>query len=258
MKEDLTVIIPIDKLDETTRPLFDKALESVGVQAYGTRIMVVGPKAELDKLKTPEGQRDKILIFVENEDINLPKQVNVAVENVKTKYFSVLEYDDTYTKHWFGNVEKWMQAKPNLFAYLPINEVFDYKNNNEAIGYLNEPVWASSFSEKLGYFDTDSLMNYPNVNCTGGIFNRDEFIEIGGLKESMKLTFWYEFILRANHKAKSIYVIPKIGLKHGVNREGSLMDIYSKTIKPEEADWWINLAREEHFFKKDRKKTYEE
>lgn len=257
MKEDLTVIIPVDKLDEVTKPLFDKAVESVGVQAYGTRIMVVGPKAELEKLKGGKDERSKTFIFVENEDINLPKQVNVAVAEVKTKYFTVLEYDDEFTKHWFENVEKWSEANPGLFAYMPINEVFDYKRNNEPVGYLNEPVWASSFSEKLGFFDTDSLMNYININCTGAIFNKDEFIEIGGLKESMKLSFWYEFILRANYKAKSIYVIPKVGLKHGLNRDGSLLDIYSKTMEPAEADWWLNLAREEYFFKKDRKKTYQ-
>ena len=152
----------------------------------------------------------------------------------------------------------WMDAEPGLFAYLPINEVFDYKNEEGIAGYLNEPVWASSFSEKLGYFDNDSLMNYINIQCTGGIFDKDAFLEIGGLKESIKVSFWYELMLRANYKAKKIFVVPKVGCKHGVNRDGSLMDIYSKTIKPDEANWWINLAREEMFFKKDRNKTYQE
>lgn len=257
MKEDLTVIIPVDRLDDETKPLFDKAVESIGKQAYGTRIIVVGPKAELDKIKGKESERNKTLTLVKNEDINLPKQVNTAVQEVKTKYFTVLEYDDVFTEHWFENLDKYSEAYPGLFVYLPINEVFDHKNNDEPIGYLNEPVWASSFSEKLGYFDGDSLMNYANINCTGGVFNKDEFVEIGGLKESIKLSFWYEFILRANHKSKSIYVIPKIGLKHCINRDGSLLDIYKNTMTTEEADWWLKLAREEYFFKKDRKKTYQ-
>ena len=29
-------------------------------------------------------------------------------------------------------------------------------------------------------------------------------------------------------------------------------------MKPEEADWWVDLSRKEMFFKKDRNKTYEE
>lgn len=255
--KDLTVIIPIDKLDESTKPLFDKAYESFAEQANGARVIVVGPKAELDKLKGEEGERNKVFVFVENEDVNLPKQINTAVAEVKTKYFSVLEYDDTYSKHWFENVEKWIESNPGLFAYLPIDEVLDAKQEGNIVGYLNEPVWASSFSEKLGYFDTDSLMNYVNVNCTGGVFEKDTFIEIGGLKESIKLSFWYEFLLRANYKSKKIYVVPKAGYKHTINREGSLLDTYSKTMTQQEADWWLNLAREEYFFKKDRQKTYQ-
>lgn len=252
MKDKLTVIIPVDRLDEVTKPLFDKAVESVHNQAFEAGIIVVGPKAEIEKVKDVKG-----LTLVENEDISLPKQVNTAVNEVKTEYFTVLEYDDTFTKHWFENVEKYSAAYPEVSIYLPINEVFDFKKNNEPIGYLNEPVWASSFSEKLGYFDNDSLMNYVNVNCTGGVINKDMFLEIGGLKESIKLSFWYEFILRANYKAKKIYVIPKVGLKHGINRDGSLLDTYAKTMTPEESDWWLKLAREEYFFKKDRKKVYQ-
>lgn len=257
MKEDLTVIIPVDRLDENTKPLFDKALESALEQGADVKVIVVGPKAEIEKAKS-EDDKSKRIVLVENEDVNLPKQVNVAVNEVKTTYFSVLEYDDTYSKNWFDNVDKYSEAYPGLFAYLPINEVFDYKNGLNPIGYLNEPVWASSFSEKLGFFDNESLMNYVNVNCTGGVFNKDMFVEIGGLKESIKLAFWYEFILRANYKAKAIYVVPKVGLHHGVNRDGSLIDTYQKTMTPEESDWWLNLAREEYFFKKDRKKTYQE
>ena len=252
MKDKLTVIIPVDRLDEVTKPLFDKAVESVHSQAFEAGIIVVGPKAEIEKVKDVKG-----LTLEENEDINLPKQVNTAVNEVKTEYFTVLEYDDTFTKHWFANVEKYGAAYPEVSIYLPINEVFDFKKNNEPIGYLNEPVWASSFSEKLGYFDNDSLMNYVNVNCTGGVINKDMFLEIGGLKESIKLSFWYEFILRANYKAKEIFVIPKVGLKHGINRDGSLLDTYAKTMTPEESDWWLKLAREEYFFKKDRKKVYQ-
>lgn len=248
MKE-LTVIIPIDKMDETRRPLFDKAIQSVEAD---TPIILVGPKDELAKLKDLQVP----VVFLENEDINLPKQVNLAVEKAETKYFMVLEYDDVLTKHWFDNLRTRMVSNPGLFAYMPICEVFDYKNDQAIIGYMNEPVWASSFSEALGYFDNESLMNYINVCCSGTMFDKDEFVEIGGLKESMKLSFWYEMLLRANYKSKKIFVIPKVGCRHCINRPESLMDVYSKTLEGAEADWWINLAREEQYFKKDRNKQY--
>lgn len=254
--KDLTVIIPVDKLDEVTKPLYENALKSVvDAQGEDTIVIVVGPKEELAKVNPGEY---KNVTFVLNEDINLPKQINVAVNEVKTKCFSVLEYDDVFTKKWFNNVEKWMEANPGFFVYLPIDELIDAKKEGKAVGYLNEPVWASSFSEKLGYFDTDSLMNYVNINCTGGVFDKDAFVEIGGLKESIKLCFWYELLLRAVYKQKTVYVVPKIGYKHTINRDGSLTDQYTKSMSEKEADWWINLAREEYFFKKDRNKTYQE
>ena len=247
--KDLTVIIPVDRIDDEKKKLFDRAFSSIENE---TNIIVVGPRDELDKLSDI---KDKVNL-IENDDINLPHQVNLAVSEVKTKYFSVLEYDDYYTKHWFDNLRIRMKSKPGLFAYLPICEVFDYGKEDKIVGYMNEPVWASSFSEVIGFFDNESLMNYINVNCTGGVFDKDDFVEIGGLKESMKLTFWYEMLLRANYKAKKIYVIPKVGYKHCINRPESLMDVYSKTMPSQEVDWWFNLAREEQYFKKDRNKQY--
>ena len=247
--KDLTVIIPVEKMDDDRKAMFKAAYDSIEPE---TPVIVIGPSEELDKLRAdyPDAK------FVNNEDVNLPKQVNLAVSEVGTKYFSVLEYDDMYTKHWFKNLKERMGANPDLFAYLPICEVFSHDKPESIIGYMNEPVWASSFSEKLGFFDTESLNNYINVNCTGGAFDKDMFLEIGGLKESMKLSFWYEMILRANYKSKSIYVIPKIGYRHRINRPESLMDVYSKTMEPKEADWWISLAKEEQYFKRDRNKQY--
>ena len=74
----------------------------------------------------------------------------------------------------------------------------------------------------------------------------------------MKFAFWYEFLLRALNSGLVVYVIPKVGYKHIINREGSYTDVLNKTMKPEEADWWVDLSRKEMFFKKDRNKTYEE
>ena len=64
-------------------------------------------------------------------------------------------------------------------------------------------------------------------------------------------------MLRLTHNNKKIYVIPKLGYRHFVNRENSLYDIYKKTITNEESKWWYELAKEEYFFKNDRNKTYE-
>ena len=178
--KDLTVIVPIDKFNEEVSSLLTAAIASV---EKATKIILVGPHDALEATKELEGIKgNKEVTFLGNENINLPTQINLAVNEVKTKYFSVLEYDDTFTPNWFKNVAERMESEPGVFAYLPINEVFTYSDTSNAIGYINEPVWASSFSEKLGYFDTESLENYLDIACSGALFEKDGFIEIGGTR----------------------------------------------------------------------------
>lgn len=253
MKE-LTVIIPIDKFNEEVSGLLTKAVSSVEDE---TPILLVGPEAVLEAVKANGCVKGRGVSYVVNDNINLPTQINKGVDAATTKYFSVLEYDDEFTSCWFKNVKERIESEPNAFAYLPINEVFSYNDKDGAIGYANEPVWASSFSEKLGYFDTESLENYVDIACSGGLFDREAFLEIGGLKESIKVSFWYELMLRADYKSKKIYVVPKVGYRHCIERPGSLLEIYKQTLTTEEGEWWINLAKQEHFFKKDRNKTYQ-
>jgi hypothetical protein len=247
--KDLTVIIPVDKNTEEVQTLLNKAYDSI---PKDSECIVIGPQG----IELPSGGAK--ITFLANTDTNLPTQVNKAVEQVKTTFFSVLEYDDFYTPNWFKNVETRIESNPEVFGYLPICEGFEFGDDAHVVGYINEPVWASSFSQRLGYFDIESLNTYPEANCTGGVFRTADFIDLGGLKESMKVSFWYEFLLRAIHKAKEIFVIPKVGYKHCYGRPGSLSEIYRETLSNEEAQWWLELAKQEYFFKKDRKKTYEE
>ena len=83
-----------------------------------------------------------------------------------------------------------------------------------------------------------------------------DFLSLGGLKASMELVFWYEFLMRALYKEKRVFVIPKIGYFHLVNRPGCMTTKYAETMSEKEADWWIDLAKKEYFFPQDRKKTY--
>ena len=71
------------------------------------------------------------------------------------------------------------------------------------------------------------------------------------------MTFWYEFLLRITKNGKKVYVIPKVGLNHYVDRENSLYDTYRKTIDEEESQWWYELAQKECFYLNDRNKVYE-
>lgn len=254
----ITTIIPVHKFDDEVRGLLETAVKSFVETSKNnpSDLMFVGPKEVIEQVKAMNFQEAE---YVESHDPWFSAQINAAVKKVKTDYFAILEYDDEFTPIWFDNVAKYINTGDDISVYLPLTEVFDYQHKEEGpIGYVNEAVWASSFSEKLGYFDSECLQDYLIFNTTGGVFKTKDFIEVGGLKESMKLSFWYEFLLRAINKGKNIFVIPKVGYFHLVNRNGSLATDYAQNMSDRESEFWVELARKEYLYKTDRKKTYEE
>jgi len=251
--KDLTVIVPIQNYDAETQTLLKRAIDSYKKADDGkSKLLFVGPKDVLEKIK--QDYKGKSIIYLENENTEFQVQINVAVEKCG-EYFSILEYDDAYTPKWFENVGKYMESNSEASIFLPLTQIILYeKMDNGPIGYVNDAVWATSFSNELGYLDLECLSSYMNFNTTGGVFKTDDFKKVGKLKESMKLTFWYEFLMRSVFNGKRIFVIPKVGYLHTLNRNGSLSHIYTETISNEEADFWIDLANKEYMFKNDRKK----
>lgn len=252
--KNLTVIIPIYNIkDETDENLFKKAISSVD----DSKIIVVGPESDIDKVNKIEGIEKKFKTLVNTTDnVSYPHQVNIAVNEIKTDYFSVLEYDDFYTSIWFNNLTTYIDSMTeDVFAYLPLIEVLD-NDSNQIIGFANEAVWASSFSEELGYFDLQCLEDYLGFNTSGGVFKTQDFKKLGMLKSSMELSYWYEFLLRALYKGKRIFVIPKTGYIHRVGRKDSISYNYKETMDEREGNWWIDLAKKEYFFPQDRNKKY--
>jgi hypothetical protein len=137
-----------------------------------------------------------------------------------------------------------------------LEDITDF-NDGKYIGFGNAEVYASSFSNEIGYLDNDCLQNYFDFYLTGSIFNTADWKEVGGLKPSIKITFWYEWLLRATNKGKKVFVIPKVGYNHSLGRKGSLVEVYKETVDPVESQWWFDLAKRESLFKEDRKKEYE-
>lgn len=253
--ENLTVIIPINKLDtDEKKNLFINAVSSVD----DSNIIVVGDDEALDTISDVKVD-GKMFATIKNtsKDSGYAAQVNFAVKKVNTDYFTVLEFDDKFSSIWFSNLKTYIEHDTNdIFAYLPLTEIVDYETK-ESIGYSNEAVWATSFSDELGYFDLQSLEEYLNFNLSGAVFKTDDFKASGMLKPSMKLVQWYEFLMRILYKGKKVFVIPKVGYYHMVNRPNSITNNYAETMSEKEADWWIDLAKKEYFFIQDRKKTYD-
>lgn len=266
--KDFTAIIPLHIFNENVSTLFEKAVESFVKSTNGEgNLIIVAPADVAKQASTPVDVAKQLstqlakaanVTYVESNSSDFSSQVNTAVEHVTTKYFTVLEYDDVFTESWFKNVKDYVNFMPDVSCFLPLTEVIMADNPEESIGYVNEAVWALSFSDELGFLDLESLQNYMNFNTTGGVFNTEDFKKVGGLKASIKLSFWYEFLLRMVYQKKQVYVIPKVGYKHLLGRKGSISEMYNESMTTAEADWWIELAKKEYFFKNDRNKTYED
>jgi hypothetical protein len=256
--KNLTIIIPVKEYDNSMDELLNRAVKSCA----DNNIILIGKNVGGYKYKNDDKSVKPNIKKIENttENTSYQNNVNIAVDSVKTEYFSVLEYEDYVSDKWFNNVELQMEYDTeDIFCFLPLTEIVDYEDG-KVLGYANEAVWATSFSQDgaIGYLDIKSLSVYLNFNTSGGVFKTDEFIRLGGLKNSMKLVFWLEFLKRALYNGKLAYVIPKVGYYHMVNKEDSLTSMYAKEMSDKEVDWWVDLSDKEYFFKKDRNKTYEE
>lgn len=245
--EELSVIIPVHKYDENIATYLTRAIESVNEQDEKCgEIIFVGPKNVLGEITIENAKITKL----ENKgETDYCSQINLAVKNTKTKYFTILELDDYFSKTWFKNVKSYLEYNPNYTAFLPIVGLSN--TEGKELGTINELVWARAFSEELGAIDAGALESCFDFVTTGGVFRVDEFIECGMLKPSIKLSFWYEYLLRAVENGTKFFVIPKIGYTHILDREDSLMQSY-KDMDEQERLWWIKLAKKEYFFKKDR------
>lgn len=256
----ITVIIPVHKLNDTVKQYLKNAITSIETQTtLPQEVLIVGGSDVTTALKDFEfGElKESIRLVTNTGETDFCSQVNFAVEEVKTSHFSVLEYDDEYSKIWFKNVVTYMEHYNDVKIYLPI--VLDVNSTDQFLHFTNEPVWAREFSDELGVLDNDSLLNFPNFQMNGSVIEVETFKSVGKLKPSIKLQFGYEFLLRMTYYSHKIMTIPKLGYKKVNMREDSLFYNYYNVekISPVEARFWFNLSKKEQYFKQDRNIKFE-
>lgn len=252
---DIAVFVPLHTFNDEMKEPLERALRSI---QDVSKVVVSIPNKFQDeflKLKVIEELNPVIMFLGEDDATDFCSQVNRFVETIDNKWFSILEFDDYYTPIWFKDAEQYIDSKPDTGIFLPLVEFTEW-DTNQMISFGNEVVWASSYSEEIGYIEHDTLEGFSEYNLTGGIFNREEFVECGKLKPSIKIAFWNEFMLRYTNKGHRIFVVPKIGYVHNLGRKDSLVELYKETISLKEAKWWQDLAKTEYFFDEDRHKTY--
>lgn len=259
-KNEITVIIPVHELNDETKQLFGKSVQSIIDQTETPQaVIVVAPKGS-DTYKFLKAfdysTISKSVTVVENGgETDFASQINYGVSVTKTEWFSILEYDDEYANIWFKNVVEYINAYEDVEIFLPI--IVDTDKDGVFNGFTNEAVWAHGFCDELGMLDNGALHNYQNFNTDGMVMKKSVYEEMGGFKPSIKLTFIYEFLLRMTYKDVKTMILPKFGYRHTNLREGSLFNELFNSIDALETKWWFGLARKEYFFVQDRKITYE-
>lgn len=256
-KNGITVLVPVHEFTEVTKALFDNCVLSLVSQTEQPEAVgIIVPKGSeaYDYVKAYDFKNLNVTIMENDGDTNFAAQVNFGVENTTTEWFSILEMDDEFSKIWLKNVVKYREVYGDVELFLPL--VVDVNETGDFIGLTNESVWASEFSDEMGYLDNNAVLGYQNFNFDGMVMRRDTYIENGGIKASMKLNFIYEFFLRMTYLAVRTMVIPKFGYKHVNSRKGSLFSDYL-SLPADEARWWMSLAKKEYFHTRDRGLTYD-
>tara|TARA_R110002020_G_scaffold158864_9_gene342351 strand:- start:4137 stop:4952 length:816 start_codon:yes stop_codon:yes gene_type:complete len=254
--KDITVIIPIHTNENDELNLLQTAINSVkDQQTKPEKLLIVCTEKLKSGIENLDfGDTNYEIIINNTESYDFSSQINFGVENCETEFFCILELDDELSKLWIRKVKDYMDYYEDVDVFLPL--ITNVDRDNKFIGWSNEPVWALNFSEELGVLDLDSLLNYPNFNIDGMVMRVENFKDMGGLKKNIKLTFVYEFLLRAVFMDSRIMTIPKVGYKHVNLRDGSLFWNYknhpSYLIGTNAGPFWLETAKKEYFFTEDR------
>jgi len=258
----LSVILPIKSSKaKDFNTFFEKAIKSLDNQyEYFDELVIVHTNEDtlVEFLNNFDFRNLNVKKIVWDKDPNYCAQVNYGVENSTSEWVSFFEFDDEYSNIWFKNFKKYAEVYPDYKTFLPI--VVDVDSKESFAGFTNEATFAANFTQEMGILTNDILHDYQNFQTSGIIMKKDIFINIGGFKPSMKLTFGYEFLLRLTYNEASIMTIPRIGYKHTNLREGSIFWNYKfdkDKINEDEVKFWLQTAKKEYFFTTDREIKYE-
>ena len=261
--KDISVIIPVHDINEKIKGYITNCVQSIVNQTIKPdKVCIV--HADTKELGDFFNSWEKptelnIDILVNKDKTDFCSQINKAVDSIETEWFSILEMDDEYSKNWFKNVQEYIKSYDDVDIFLPL--VVDVDDKQSFLGFTNESIWAMKFSEKMGELDNNTLLNYQNYQTSGSVIKKESFEGVGMFKPSMKLTFIYEFLLRATYNDFRVMTIPKIGYKHMNMRENSLFWDYKNSpedkLNNEDASFWVEQAKKEYFFTYDRAIEYE-
>jgi len=203
---------------------------------------------------------------------------NYANEN-GYEYMSVIECGDIIGRNWFSLVKTYASEIEETSIFFPISRV---TTNGIFTGLINEAPWAEGMAEEAGRLDMNLISRFNCVSPLGTTFKVASIRDDGNseikdngkyypMKESLRLSSTYEFFLRMIYNDLKTITIPRIGYESRNQILPEYDEISSKIpqnicslevdkggFSDKEANFWMELAKKEYFFDKDRNKTYVE
>ena len=253
----ITIILPIHKIDGDYKEMLTNAISSIEDFHNDVTLSIVCPtkvKEELNNLS------NKLKItFVENKgNTDFCSQINLGIEKCETEWFSIFEIDDEYRPIWLKSMNEYLNIYSDVDVFLPI--IRDINQEGTFVNFTNESAWAYGFTELQGFIDNEVLLEFQNYQTSGGLYRTQVIKDNGSLKENIKLSFSYEFLLRLTHNGVRIMTVPRIGYQHVNMREDSLFWSYRNNeenkLQEKEVKFWLDTAKKEFFFKNKREVNY--
>ncbi len=298
------VTVFVDNLSNTA--ILEETFYSISKQVHKIDLLVLYPdsfkkeqvdslKNSLDSAKIVVRQKSKetgeleeyiieadepITYFLNKTKSNSFAQIfnegfNVALEN-EYVFYSIIEPYDIVGLNWYAQANLYAQENEKVSMFFPIirntvNGIFN--------GLLNEATWAEGLSEEAGKADLNLLQRFNCIIPLGGLIRANaiaEYCEKKGekfypIKESIKISHYYEFLMRMVYNDIKIMTVPRVGYEFKVNNTTNFyhtsckiphnitqISIENGGVSQSEGKFWMDLAKKEYFFDEDRNKKYEE
>ena len=260
--------------------LSDKDLESLIKIASKPTIKVLKNNEEGNPIEEiVEAEKSIEISVVKTEVSNFSKIFNdifnLALEN-GYESMSIVESGDAVGANWYSIANDFAGENDEVGFFLPMVRSF---KNGVLTGLMNEAAWAEGMSEEAGKFDMNLLLKFNCANPLGGLYkiaSLEEYSEEKDgryfpMKESVKISHYYEFFLRMIYNDVKMMTIPRVGYDFRVNDVKEFSHSSSKVpanitaiptdkggIDVHQTSFWVELAKKEYFFDEDRNKEYEQ
>jgi len=253
----ITIILPIHKIDGDYKEMLTNAISSIEDFHNDVTLSIVCPTKVKEELNNLSNKLE--ITFVENKgNTDFCSQINLGIEKCETEWFSIFEIDDEYRPIWLKSMNEYLNIYSDVDVFLPI--IRDINQEGTFVNFTNESAWAYGFTELQGFIDNEVLLEFQNYQTSGGLYRTQVIKDNGSLKENIKLSFSYEFLLRLTHNGVRIMTVPRIGYQHVNMREDSLFWSYrndeNKKLLENEVKFWLDTAKKEFFFKNKREVNY--